>query len=65
MASHLWKVRSKKASGKIAIGMEVEVIRKDVSGKPTMGEVKAAFKQKYGFEANIDSLSNFDMAEMK
>lgn len=63
MANYLWKVKAKKARGKIAAGMEVEIIRQGVSGKPNLSEIKAAFKQKYGIESGINSTSDFDFIE--
>lgn len=62
MANHLWKVRAKKASGKISAGMEVEIIRQGgLTGKPTIDEISKAFKEKYGIE--VQSASGLDISE--
>ena len=48
MSSHLWKVTAKKAVGKVAKGMEVEVVKSGTTAKPVIKEIEEAFKRKYG-----------------
>ena len=36
MISHLWKVTAKKAVGKVAKGMEVEVVKSGTTAKPVI-----------------------------
>ena len=48
MSSHLWKVTAKKAVGKVAKGMEAEVVKSGTTAKPVIKEIEEAFKRKYG-----------------
>jgi len=66
MSNYLWKVRSKKATGKVAIGMEVEVVKSGTNAKPNIKEIGDAFERKYGISLISGcSLSNFDITSMK
>ena len=66
MSSHLWKVTAKKAVGKVAKGMEAEVVKSGTTAKPVIKEIEEEFKRKYGISLISGcSLANFDMVEVK
>lgn len=49
----VWKVKAIKNFGKLAKGMEVEIVVRNRSGHPNITEIREAIKLKYG----IDNLS--------
>ena len=46
----LWKVTAKRDSGKVVIGMSVEIVISDRSGEPRPKEIVSAFQPKYNIE---------------
>ncbi len=50
MASLLWKVKVLKPAGKLAAGMEVEIVKTGTNAKPTQKEAVEAFSQKYSIK---------------
>lgn len=63
MSTHLYKVTAKKAYGKLAKGMSVEIIIRNASRSPSQREIIDAINQKYGANTAINglSLSNFEI----
>ncbi len=47
MSANLWKVKAIKTQSTVLQGMEVEIIIKGRSGKPSISEIKVAYEQKY------------------
>ena len=66
MANHLWKVTAKRDSGNIAKGMNVEIIVKNATRKPSQSEVIEAINLKYGAKtaSNGTTMSIFDFQEL-
>ena len=48
MSSYLWKVKAVINTGKVAKGMEVEVVKSGNNAKPNIKEIGEAFERKYG-----------------
>ena len=46
----LWKVTAKRDSGKVVIGMSVEIVISDRSGEPRPKEIVSAFQTKFSIE---------------
>ena len=66
MSNHLWKVTALRVTGKVAKGMEVEVVKTGTTAKPNIKEIGEAFERKYGITLISGcSLSNFDIKEKK
>lgn len=66
MNSRLWKVTAKRATGKVAKGIDVEVVKSGKTAKPTIKEIEEAMKRKYGIALISGcSLSNFEIVELK
>lgn len=63
MSTHLYKVIAIKDYGKLAKGMNVEIIIRNASRPPSQREVIEAINQKYGANTAVNglSLSNFDI----
>jgi len=58
--SYLWKVSCVNTTGKLAKGMEVEVVKNGSNSKPNIKEIAVEIKKKYGIDLiNGCSLSNF------
>lgn len=66
MSNRLWKVTAKKTVGKVAKGMEVEVVKSGTTAKPSIKEIGEAMNRKYGITLISGfSLSNFEIVEKK
>ena len=63
MSTHLYKIIAKKDYGKLAKGMNVEIVIRNASRPPSQREVIEAINQKYGANTAVNglSLSNFDI----
>lgn len=51
MSAHLWKVRAKSQWATIPQGVEVDIIVKNRTGKPTIKEIGEAIQKKYGIKS--------------
>lgn len=66
MSSYLWKVKAVKVTGKVAKGMEVEVVKSGTNAKPNIKEIGDAFKRMYSIELISGcSTGNFEITLMK
>lgn len=67
MSTYLYTATAKKQSGKLAIGMFVEIVISNTTRKPTQKEVLDAINQKYGAgtATNGTSLSNFEIQKAR
>lgn len=62
MLNHLWRVTAVKVTGKVTIGMWVEVVKSGTSASPTIKEIGTEMERKYGIKlVNGCALSNFKM----
>ncbi|HAD79384.1 peptidase [Empedobacter sp. GD03739] len=66
MSTHVYQVIAKKVYGKLAIGMNVEIIIRNASRPPSQREIIDAINQKYGPNTAVNglSLSNFDIRKL-
>lgn len=66
MSTHVYQVIAKKVYGKLAIGMNVEIIIRNASRPPSQREIIDAINQKYGPNTALNgiSLSNFDIRKL-
>ncbi len=66
MSNRLWKVKAVKDTGKVAKGMEVEVVKSGTTATPNIKEIGAAFERKYNITLISGcSTSNFEITLMK
>ena len=66
MSDYIWKVKALKSTGKVAPGMEVEVIKRGTTAAPNIKEIGAAFERKYGIcLIGGCSTSNFEIKAIK
>lgn len=65
---YLWKVTAKQPRGsQIAVGMWVEIVKRETNARPNYREIASAFNEKYKINVN-ESLFNeiyFDIVQMK
>ena len=61
MSAYLWKVTTKKQTGKLPAGANVESVKNNTTGKPTQKEINEAYKTKYGVDGGSLSTSYYDM----
>lgn len=60
MLNHLWRVTAVKVTGKVTIGMWIEVVKSGTSASPTIKEIGMEIERKYGIKlVNGCALSNF------
>jgi hypothetical protein len=64
MSNFLWSVKAVKSRGKLAVGMNVEVVRQGVMTPPVLRDIKDAFEEKYGIGYSIDNLSDFEIEKL-
>ena len=66
MSTHVYQVIAKKVYGKLAIGMNVEIIIRNASRPPSQREIIDAINQKYGPNTAVNglSLSNFEVRKL-
>ena len=66
--TYLWKVTAKQPRGsQIAVGMWVEIVKRETNARPNYREIASAFNEKYKINVN-ESLFNeiyFDIVQMK
>jgi hypothetical protein len=65
MASYTWKVKALKPSGKIAQGMEVEIIISNSTGNPGQKLIQESFSNKYKINAPSGIYGNKHLFEIK
>ncbi|OAV72176.1 hypothetical protein Barb4_00109 [Bacteroidales bacterium Barb4] len=64
--SYLWKVKALKNTGKVVLGMEVEVIKSGTNAKPNIKEIGDALERKYGIRPLSGcSITYFDIKGVK
>lgn len=66
MANELWRATAKRDSFSISKGMNVEILIRNASRKPSQKEVIEAINEKYGDKtaSNGTSLSIFDLEKL-
>ena len=66
MSTHVYQVIAKKAYGKLAKGMNVEIVIRNATRPPNQREVIDAINQKYGPNTSVNglSLSNFEVRKL-
>lgn len=66
MSTHLYRVTAKKDYGKLAKGMNVEIVIKNSTRPPSQREIIESINNKYGPNtvSNGISLSNFEISKL-